>query len=68
MRTSGGSSSSSSHNADPEYRDGAIVGTTWHWDIHREYFDGWPSYSTVGEDVDRWLKAPEPMRFLLMDH
>ena len=55
------------HGADRVYRDGFIVDTQWDWCIHREYFEGLPTYSAVGDDVDRWLRAPEPIRFLLMD-
>lgn len=54
------------HGCDRVYRQGAIVSTSWHWTIHREY-DHCPSYAEVGGDIDVWLRAPEPMRFLYMD-
>jgi len=48
--------------------DGAITGGTWSWVIQCEYEvvdHRPPSHATVGADVDRWVTAPDFLKFIL---
>lgn len=57
------------HRPTKEVVNGVVVSTEWAWTIAREYEVGKdqrpPTNAEVGADVDRWLEAPDVLKFIL---